>query len=149
MVVGPGRRRGERVDHAKMDMVAEGVRQKIREILESKPKTAGVAFVIARSVVPDHIPPTYKRYIDSYLARNPIDGWVFYGLSYHSKKGNKGKHYIYVRRGFEDAVMHVVKAWCNRPAEKLIKYVEGQEEDKKKKKKKKKKHRVALAVWAR
>jgi hypothetical protein len=98
--------------------MAEGVRRRIQAILQAR-AGAPYVFISARRVLP-RLPPVHYGYVDRYLAANPIPGWLFYGMAYHGKRGNKGKHYVYVREGCEKLAEQVARAWCKRRAGDLL-----------------------------
>jgi len=101
-----------------LTQTAEQVRQKIQTILQSK-KNVYFVFIKAHWVM-SRLPPVYAGYVNRYLAANPIPGWIFYGISYNGRQGNKGKSFIYVKSGYEKFAEAIVKSRCKKTAGDLL-----------------------------
>lgn len=104
--------------------IARAVWQSIASILEAKPRALYV-FIPAKSLVRKHLKqtkPHVLNYIDRYIAAQPVPGWTFVGIMYQGKKYKKvGKHYVYVRSGFEGKVWREVEPWIRVHAADLLK----------------------------
>jgi hypothetical protein len=118
---GEGGKENRRVDP--YTEIARAVWQSIASILEAKPRALYV-FIPAKSVVRKHLrqaKPHILNYIDRYIAAQPIQGWTFVGIMYQGKKYKKvGKHYVYVRSGFEGKVWREVEPWIRVYAADLL-----------------------------
>ncbi|WP_288007740.1 hypothetical protein [Thermofilum sp.] len=104
--------------------IAKAVWQSIASILEGKSK-AQYVFIPAKSVVKRHLKqtkPHILNYIDRYIAAQPVPGWTFVGIMYQGKRYKKvGKHYVYVRSGYEKKVWREVEPWIRVRAVDLLK----------------------------